>query len=134
MSHIEKMAVYKNAAEKQQNDHAEVMAKVKLEQQNLQTKNSAINHSAVKSQTLIPGQFIEFWRWSLNFRIVILNAGAGEKTMDKDTTQFLRTHLRYDQTQVTSVPNQQSNSSRDTEITFILENDIKFLRYNTGDI
>ena len=28
--------------------------------------------------------------------------GAGETTLDKDTTQFLRTHLRYDQMQFTT--------------------------------
>ena len=60
MSHAEKMAAHKSAAEKQHNDHTESMAKLKLEEQKLQTKNSAINHSAVKSQTLIPGQFIQF--------------------------------------------------------------------------
>ena len=101
MSHAEKMAANKSAAEKQQNDHSLSMAELKLREQELQMKNNAINHSSVKSQTIIPGQFYKTRRRLLNFGIVIMN-GSGEKTLDKDTTQFLRTHLRYDQMQVTT--------------------------------
>ena len=57
MSHVEKMAACKSAAEKQQNDHSLSMAELKLREQELQMKNNAINHSSVKSQTIIPGWF-----------------------------------------------------------------------------
>ena len=57
MNHIEKMAANKSTAEKQQNDHSLSMAELKVREQELQMKNNAINHSSVKSQTIIPGQF-----------------------------------------------------------------------------
>ena len=57
--HIEKMAANKTAAEKQQNDHTLSMAKLRLEEKNLEMKKEAINHSSVKSQTVIPGQLIK---------------------------------------------------------------------------
>ena len=55
MNHVEKMAANKSAADKQQNDHCLSMAELKLREQELQMKNNAINHSSVKSPTLLPG-------------------------------------------------------------------------------
>ena len=114
MNHTEKMAANKSAIEKQQNDHSLSMAELKLREKELQMKNNAINHSSVKSQTLIPGQFITISKCLPIFRLVLMSA---EKSLDKDTTQFLRTHLRYDQTQVTSVSSNSSNSDRTAAIT-----------------
>jgi len=107
MNHAEKMAAHKSAIEKQKNDHSLSMAELKLREKELQMKNNAINHSSVKSQTLIP---------------VLMSA---EKSLDKDTTQFLRTHLRYDQTQVTSVSSNSSNSDRVENILTDLSNAIQ---------
>jgi len=114
MNHAEKMAANKSAADKQQNDYSLSMAKLKFREQELQMKNNAINHSSVKSQTLIPGQFITISKCLLIFRLVFMSA---ENSLDKDTTQFLRTHLRYDQTQVTSVSSNSLNSGRTAAIT-----------------
>ena len=114
MNHAEKMTAYKSAADKQQNDYSLSMAKLKLREQELQMKNNAINHSSVKSQTLIPGQFITISKCLLIFGLVLMSA---ENSLDKDTTQFLRTHLRYDQTQVTSMSRNSSNSGRTAAIT-----------------
>ena len=115
MNHAEKMVANKSAIEKQKNDHSLAMAELKLREKELQMKNNAINHSSVKSQTLIPGQFITISKCLSIFRLVLMSA---EKSLDKDTTQFLRTHLRYDQTQVTSVSSHSLNSDRTAEITF----------------
>ena len=55
MNHAEKMAANKSAMEKLQNDHSLSMAELNLREKELQMKNNAINHSSVKSPTLLPG-------------------------------------------------------------------------------
>ena len=110
--HIEKMAANKTAAEKQQNDHTLSMAKLRLEEKNLEMKKEAINHSSVKSQTVIPGQFIKKKAFFQCLLQVLMNGGTSEKHLTKETIQFLKT---IHQSQITSVRRQQSDENRSSE-------------------